>query len=450
MRLQRTAGDDKNDRLNGGLFALIWGSVSGSAVLSYTLASMMTPIRRLPSPATAQDTVRSLLSSGSPPCATLYLPLQRNWSGPQHDRTLLRTLTDEAHDGLRGRGLSSEQADALLAPALDLNRNTNGPLAKADGLAFFLSANFHAVMALPVPPAAVAHVDERFHVRPLWHMLAVDGSFFILALAQGGVNLFRASRHDVTAVSLPDVPTSLEESTQFDEPTRSLGYHTGTAAVGGGNSGRRAARYFGQEDKGDRTYVKEQILQFFQKLDNGTRKVLRQYSPQPPLVLAGIPYLQGLYRKVNKYTPLLDNGIEGKAIGGPSSRSWNADALQKAGWAIAERHFDQERQATLRHHEEVQGTDPSRTAATLSTVVPAAVQGRIETLFVPLHAASWGQFDPTRHAMTIRNDESAQTGDTELYNLATASTLLNSGTVYLSSNDESSEPMTAIRATLRY
>jgi len=410
----------------------------------------MISIRTLPAPATAQDTVRDLLTSGAPPYVTLYLPLQRNWNDLQHDRTLLRTLTDEAHEALRRRGRSSEQADTILAPALNLNRTTNGQFADADGLALFLADDFHSAMALPVVPEAAVHVDERFHVRPLWRMLAVDGTFFILALAKGGVQLFRASRYDIKAVPLPDVPTSLEESTQFDEPTTSLGYHTGTADVGGGPSGRRAARYYGQEDAGDRTYVKEQILQFFQKLDNGVQKVLRQYSPLPPLVLAGIPYLQGLYRKVNQYAPLLTDGIEGEAIGGPSSRDWDGEALQAAGWPIAAAHFDEERQKALRRHRQVHGTDPSRTAATLSTVVPAAVQGRIDTLFVPLHTQTWGQFDPTRHAMTIRNDESAQPEDTELYNLATASTLLNSGTVYISDPDDPDSLAPPIQATLRY
>ena len=394
--------------------------------------------------------VRDLLTSGSSPCATLYLPLQRNWNELQHDRTLLRTLTDEAHEALRHRGRSSEQADTILTPALDLNRTTNGQFANADGLALFLAPNFHSVMALPVAPEAAAHVDERFHVRPLWRMLAVDGTFFILALAKGGVQLFRASRYDVSAVSLPDVPTSLEEATRFDEDDPSLGYHTRTQAVGNGGSSVRAPRYFGQEDKGDRAYVKEQILQFFQQLDNGVQKRLIQYSPRPPLVLAGIPYLQGLYRKVNQYAPLLEDGIEGKAIGGPSSRDWDGEALQKAGWPIAAAHFDEERQSALKRYEQVNGAEPSRAAATLSTVVPAAVQGRIDTLFVPLHTETWGQFDASRHAMTIRNNESAQPEDTELYNLATASTLLNSGTVYITDNEESNGGPPAIRATLRY
>jgi hypothetical protein len=410
----------------------------------------MISIRELPPPATAQNAVRDLLTSGTPPYVTLYLPLKRNWNGPQHDRALLRTLMEEAHDHLRQRGLSSEQADTILAPAHDLTEATNGALADADGLALFLAPDVHSLMALPVAPTAAAHVDERFHVRPLWRMLAVNGTFFILALAQGGVRLFRASRHDVQPVRLPDVPRSLEESTQFDEPTTSLGYHTGTAATGGGTSGRRAARYFGQEDKGDHAYLKEQILQFFQKLDNGVRKVLRQYSPQPPLVLAGVPYLQGLYRKVNRYAPLLEDGIEGEAIGGPSSRDWDGDALQAAGWSIAATHFDAERKTARKRFEQVNGTDPSRAAATLSTVVPAAVQGRVDTLFVPLHAETWGQFDATRHAMTIRNDESPQPDDTELYNLAAAATLLNSGTVYIDDNDEPNDVSPSIRATLRY
>lgn len=407
----------------------------------------MISLRALPAPATAQSTVRDLLSAGHPPYVTLYLPLQRTWNELQHDRALLRSLADTAHEALRGRGLSAEQADAVLAPALDLGRAPNGQFADADGLALFLAPDVETAMALPVAPDAAVHVDERVHVRPLWQMLAVDGTFFILALAKGGVQLFRASRHEVQAVPLPDVPTSLEEATQFDEADPSLGYHTRTQAVGNGGSSVRAPRYYGQEDKGDRAYVKEQILQFFQQLDNGVRKVLRQYSPRPPLILAGIPYLQGLYRKVNQYAPLLEDGIEGEAIGGPSSRDWDGGALQAAGWPIAATHFDEERQRALKRYEQVNGAEPSRAAATLSTVVPAAVQGRVDTLFVPLHTETWGQFDPSRHAMTIRNDESPQPGDTELYNLATASTLLNSGTVYISEDDE---PTPSIRATLRY
>lgn len=147
---------------------------------------------------------------------------------------------------------------------------------------------------------------------------------------------------------------------------------------------------------------------------------------------------------------MLENGIEGEAIGGPSSRDWDADTLQEAGWPIAEHYFDEERQTAVRRHQQIQGTDPSRAAATLSTVVPAAVQGRIDTLFVPLRAEAWGQFDPTRHAMTIRNDGSAEPEDTELYNLATASTLLTSGTVYVSNDNMAEMPTPSIRATLRY
>jgi len=456
MRLRRTANEEENDGSHG-QFCVVLVESTGlispllppSLITEKARTSMMA-IHDLPDPDTAQETVRDLLQSGSSPYVTLYLPLQRNWNDLQHNRTLLRTLTDEAYDALCRRGLSADQADALLSPARDLGQTPNGQLTDADGLALFLTADFHNAMALPSAPEAASHVDERFHVRPLWRVLAVNGTFFILALAQGGVQLFRASRHAIKSISLPDVPTSLEESTQFDEADPSLGYHTGTQAVEGGSSGMRAPRYFGQEDRGDRAYVKEQILQFFQQLDNGVRKVLRQYTPRPPLVLAGVPYLQGLYRKVNKYTPLLEEGIEGEAIGGPSSRDWDAKALQSAGWRVAEVHFDEERQGALKRYEQVNGAEPSRAAATLSTVVPAALQGRVDTLFVPLRTETWGQFDSTRHAMTIRNDESPQPEDTELYNLATASTLLNSGTVYISENDGAETASAPIRATLRY
>jgi hypothetical protein len=361
----------------------------------------------------------------------------------------LRSLTDDAQSALRDRDCPSETADALLTPIHEFRNAPETWPTNANGLALFTARGHHAVFPLPLAPDPTVHVDERYHIRPLWHMLAVDGTFFILALAKGGVELFQGSRHAITTAPLTDVPTSLAEATQYDEPSSTLGYHTRAQTFGGGSSNVRAARYFGQAEKGDRAYAKEQILQFFQQLDNGVQHELNKHVPNPPLILAGIDYLQGLYRKVSSYDPLLAQGIDGPAISGPSSKNWDAESLHPEGWTIASDYFSAERQKALQRHEELQATTPHLTAATLSTVVPAALHGRVDTLFVPLQTQRWGQFDPRRHAMTIRNEHDPLPNDTELYNLATASTLLSSGRVYTEEDDHSvSEP--SVRATLRY
>ena len=407
----------------------------------------MIHLRDLPLPSTAQREIRALLTVGSPPYVSLYMPLQRTWDGSQHDQTLLRTLTETAHRALRDRGLSSDAPDTLLTPLHEFRNTPETWPTDANGLVLFAAQGHHAVFPLPTAPEASVHVDERYHIRPLWDMLAVDGTFFVLGLAKGGVKLFRGSRHAMTSIPLSDVPTSLEEATQYDDPSSTLGYHTRAQTFGGGPSSVRAARYFGQEDH--RTNVKDQILQFFQQLDNGVQEEMNKQVPRPPLILAGIDYLQGLYRKASSYDPLLLQGIDGPAIGGPSSRDWNENALHEEGWTIAADYFNAERQTAVQRHEQLQGSTPHLTAATLSTVVPAAVHGRVDTLFVPLHTEAWGQFDPHRHAMTIRDEGESATTDTELYNLATASTLLSSGTVYTEASDNAkAEP--SIRATLRY
>lgn len=86
---------------------------------------------------------------------------------------------------------------------------------------------------MTLPTLAVA--TDRFHLKPLLQLLSGDGQFYILALSQNQVRLFQGNRYHVSGVELTDLPTSMAEALQLDNPQQNLQFHTGTSQGGGGD-----------------------------------------------------------------------------------------------------------------------------------------------------------------------------------------------------------------------
>ena len=61
-------------------------------------------------------------------------------------------------------------------------------------------------------------------------------------------------------------------------------------------------------------------------------------------------------------------------------------------------------------------------------MLPAAYNGRIDTLFLADGAHGWGTYDPASDTLTLH--EAAEPRDSDLLNLAASETLLHGGTVY--------------------
>lgn len=385
----------------------------------------------LPSPPSLGE-VRSLLGAGTPPHVSLFLPLQRAWNQAKENRLRLGRLLDDAAATLARRGVADADARALLAPVRSrLDDEAFWAETTADGLAFFTARSYTSTLALPFSVPERPVVDDRFHVRPLLRALTPDGPFSLLALSQGGVRLFRGTRYTFEEVPLTGVPTTLAEALQFDEHVRSVTFHTRSRPGAGGDSGRRAAMYHGHEDAGDKAYVKEGILRFFQPLDTEVRRLLGQHPTPPPLVLAGVDPLRGLYRKVNHYPHLTDADVEGHPIDG-SSGDVDADALHARGWAVVAPLYAAEAANDRRRFGQLVDTD--RATKSLHAIVAAAYAHRIDTLFVSDDGEAWGRFTPATHRVEVHTTPAPT--DVELLNAATAWTLDGNGTVHVVAPDD--------------
>jgi hypothetical protein len=370
------------------------------------------------------DELKALMTQRPGWHVSLYLPTHRASAETLQNPIRCKNLRRQAEEHLLAYGLRPAEVQTMLAPLDDLLGNFMFWQHQSDGLAVFIAQDFCRAYRLPLAFEELAVVNKRFHIKPLLPLLTNDGHFYVLALSQNNVRMFDCTRHHVSEIALTeleDVPTSLAEALQYDEPQRQLQFHTGTTGTGmpggpGGTAMRRAAMYHGQGVGKDDTKVN--IVRYFHLLDKGLQTVL--HDEQAPLVLAGVEYLLPLYREANTYAHLMDEGITGNPEG------LRAEELQAQAWRLLEPLFHQGQETAAATYQQYLGT--GRASSNLTEIVPAAYYGRVETLFVAIGIQHWGSFNPDTQEIQLHQE--AGPDDEDLLDFAALHTFLNSGTVY--------------------
>ena len=235
----------------------------------------------------------------------------------------------------------------------------------------FLAEGFFETYELPVSVEEMAVVNERFYLKPLFTLFRGDGRFYVLALSQKNVRFFEGSRYQLREIELPeDVPHRLEEVVGYQLDEQSLQFHSGTQASRAnarGGSAPRAPRspiYHGQG--GGEQVQKDEVAKFFSRLD----KALHDHLPSKnvPLVLAGVEWLQPIYRQTSEHQNLLDEGIHGNPDG------WSADELHSRAWEIVRPQIIADRERAAERFGDLIGT--GRASNRVEDVVAAAFEFR--------------------------------------------------------------------------
>jgi hypothetical protein len=368
----------------------------------------MSPLSRLD--------VEALAETTNGLCVSIYMPTEQAGPDVQQNTIRLKNLLDQAEERLTQMGMRSPDARELLKPVRDLLPRSLFWQYQRAGLALLVSKEGLLTYQLSQSPTEQLVVGERFYIKPLLPLLSGDGQFLILAISQNQLRLLEATRESVSEVNLENVPTSLAEALRFDDPEKQLQWHTSTdtfAARG------RGAMYHGH---GTATAddPKDYILRYFQQVDRGLREYLG--GRETRLLLAGVDYLLPIYHQANDYPHLMEEGITG------SPDELSVKELHRKAWAIMAPHFERERQEWASRYLESAGRGDGLALERLEEIVPAAADGRIDTLFVALESERWGRFDAAQRQIELHEDQ--QQGDQELLDLAAVLALLSSGRVY--------------------
>lgn len=376
--------------------------------------------------------LKTLSSEVQTTCVSIYLPMERLGVETQQNPIRFKNAIREAEAQLAATGMRSQDARDLLEPALSLDTYDFWQHQEI-GLVLFVSPGLLQFYRLSIAVPELVVVTDRFHLKPLLPLLTGDGQFYILALSQNQVRLFRGSRFSVAEIQLEEMPTSIAEALKYDDPEKSLQFHTSTPQTAG--RGDRAAIFHGhgagEEDHNDN------LLRYFRKVNEGIQDLVN--NQKAPLVLAGVDYLFPIYQQANTYSNLIGVGIPG------NPEILTAEELHAQAWNFVQPSFDKAQRDAIAQYE-ISAAIGEATDE-IQTVVPAAYYHQVDSLIVPVGYQCWGSFDPETGEVQIH--EAQEPGDEDLLDLAALHTLINGGTVY-AVEPEQIPGEAAIAAVLRY
>ena len=367
-------------------------------------------------------------------CISVYIPTERAGKrvDEKHGQLRLKNSLKDLRSRLEQEGLSENEIKETLCGAEGLLDDIQFWRNQSDGLALFIQGSIMHHYSLPVHFKEYTCVADHFYLLPVIPLFNDDGKFYLLILSLQRVNLFECSRHLITEVFIEDLtPERLEDVVGYDYRDKSLQYRTGQ----GGNAG---AMFHGQGAGKDNKKIETE--KFFRAVDAGLMTLL--HDQDGPLVLACVDHYYPVYREITGYRHLYGKHISGNPD--------NADPLllHEEAWLLVEDHFRSPRESKKKQIRDLSAK--GRTSREIRDIVPASVEGRVDTLFIQKGKDRFGIYDRTKGTVILEENEAERIYRASLYNLAAVNTLRNGGDVFLA--DAESMPLkdTGIHSLMRY
>lgn len=292
---------------------------------------------------------------------SLYLPTTPLTQDAQADRIALKNLAKDALAQAE-RAFDKRAVRAMQAHIDDLLDDDDFWAHQAHGLAVLLTPERVRTYRLAYPVEPVAEVADRFHVKPLLPALRPT-SAWVLGLSQKAVTLYEFTpAQTLHEVAVPGLPKDFSDATG-----RTLQRDRAPARRLEGDEGHKVLQ-----------------TQFVRAVEKAVRPVVEH--TQVPLVLASTRELQAMYRSLNHYDLLADEGVDGSVENQP------VDELRAAVLPVVQALRQQRVDRWVeRYH---QRENEQRVSTDMATIARLATQGQVESLLVDADHVQHGQVGP--------------------------------------------------------
>jgi hypothetical protein len=387
----------------------------------------------------SREQLDTLASTRNAVSISIYIPTERVEPESRQNVIRFKNILREVTGQLKQAGHRDGEINAWLEEANALLKDDTFWINQSDGLAIFITPDQTIKYRLPVDFEALAKVGDRFHLKPLFPIIATNNRFYVLSLSQNDVRLYQGTHFGLSEIQTKEFPKSLREALFHDDPEKQLQLHSALVAA----PMRHDAVHHGQGVGDDETKSRPQdsLKRFFQQIDNGIMEELRYENA--PMLLAGVEYYLPIYREINSYAGLIEDEI----IGGNPEHTSERELHERA-WKVMEPLFLETQDVSKEQFSQLFNTNGEKLAsADVKEIIPASVFQRIDTLFIAIGAHTWGRYDADKNQIEIHSER--QDGDEDLLDLAAVNTFLNGGTVHALKRDNM--PVAAeIAATFRY
>ncbi|WP_373058852.1 hypothetical protein [Zunongwangia sp. H14] len=379
----------------------------------------------------SQEKFKEISNFHGEPCVSIFLPTQRGGKEvlEQKSRTQLKSIWDETKKELEAMEVPGEKIEQLGKPVQELIDDAEFWRHQSDGLAIFSAEGFFEKFTVPVNFEAYKYISKEFYVRPLVPVFNGDERFYLLAVTQDSVSFYEATKHSIGEIEVDDLtPSQLEDRVGYDyeekhSKSKTQNSQTGSATTHGYDAANR-------DDKNE-------ILRFFRAIDKGLHEILR--DEKAPLVVACQDYLFPIYKEANSYKNLFDEVVPGN----PSDSDMLG--LHQKALGIMEPHLEKEKRSKLENFKE---HTPEQVSSKVSDIIPAAFEGKIDTLFLENRGEVWGTYNEENRK--VETEEQRSSKNTSLTNLAAAKVIENGGAVYLVEHAFMPEKDAGLNAIFRY
>jgi hypothetical protein len=381
-----------------------------------------------------KDDIKILLENKSDPSISLFIPTHKEWNEMDQDLIRYKNQISTVEKRLAESGMRSKEIEMFLKPAKDLFDNKEFWNHQSEGLAVYFNEHAFFTYRLPIRVNEFLFINNIFYIKPLLPLLSADGRYFVLAFDQTETKFYECTKYTINEIPIKDVPTNLDEALKWDDPEKSLQFHssTGDATSKGGVGGKRSAMFHGQGVGGDDNYHKKNLQEFAQVINRGVDKILS--GETAPLIIASVEYLIPIYKDANSYNYLYSNHLT------INPQELNENELHEKSYKLIKPKFEEDQQKAYARYEQLSGN--SKASSNIEEIVKAAHNKRIEYLWVNLDRKQWGIFDEEKQ--TIEFNDEPLIKNKELLDVAAGKTLINNGTVYALHEDKMPIPKAAI------
>ena len=364
-------------------------------------------------------------------CISIYIPTKR--VGKEVDegqgQLQLKNCMKKIRDELKQCNCSNGEIENYLKPIDLLLEDTMFWRNQLDGLAIFLNKKEMWYYSLPLPFKKYTYVSDHFYLLPLIPIFNGDGKYYLLNLSQGRIQFFEGSRHSIKEIMVDDLlPENLEEAIGDDYPQKNLQFRSG--------GGKENAVFHGH-GAGKDSFDKE-IEKFFRSVDDGLMELIRH--EKYPLIIACQDQYYPTYKKINSYAYLFGQHIS------TNPEQEDVRILHEKAWLLVKDFFQQYQKNKVKEFRDLNHF--AKASSELEKIIRAAVDGRVDSLFILITTEINGLYDLENRSVII--DEAKSINNASLINLAAVKSFMQGAKVYLVYSEEMPLKGTSMNAIFRY
>jgi hypothetical protein len=323
---------------------------------------------------------RALHRARADASVSIYVSTTPQTQNVKASRIAFGNLIKAAFQQLDANGFDKRRKALLEAELAALGEDDSFWDSQAHSLAVLATPDNMRTFRLATAITDTVEVSDRFHLKPLLRAIAFPQHAFVLALSENTARLVEVSAAlQPSLVVIPELPKSAADA-------------VGRASVNNLTQGTRIADAQGQ------TIL---LRQYARQVDTRLRPVLA--GRETPLILAATEPLGPIFRAINTYPALADEGISTSPD--RLSNSELADAVRR----VLDRLYAREIDAAKALYQTRLGQ--RRATTDIAKAARAATNGAVELLLVDIDHVIPGTVDEADGAVSFASTASATSYD---------------------------------------